>query len=357
MLRIICGLAFACISLPALALPFTGLYFFGDSLTDTGNASEVYARVPKPPGAPAVIPGPPYDPQGRGSNGLLYADVLAQGLGFNALASERGGNNFAVGGARTRYQIFGPPFLGVIDQVAEFRARPGSADPNALYVVWAGSNNLQDIFLGRTVDALGNPIPGVGGTLNDMAGILLGLYAEGARNLLVPNIADLGRVPRLRELGGPPAQAAGTAFVQAYNSAFDNLLDTLEATLPDANFIRFDSFGAINDIVANASQFGITNTTDRCYTGDDIRFTGGGTVCANPDSYFFWDGIHPTSVAHQLIGQRMLNAVLPTAVPEPHALTLVALAILLAWLATRRDSVRAAARRRAGFQHVTRKDF
>src|SRR5687768_2262426 len=79
----------------AVALPFSDLVLFGDSLTDTGNVTEVYATVPHPPGAPPTIPGPPYDPQGRASNGLLYADVLAAGLGFSALASERGGNNYA----------------------------------------------------------------------------------------------------------------------------------------------------------------------------------------------------------------------------------------------------------------------
>ena len=58
----------------AAALPFSDLILFGDSLTDTGNVTEVYATVPHPIGAPATIPGPPYDPQGRASNGLLYAD-------------------------------------------------------------------------------------------------------------------------------------------------------------------------------------------------------------------------------------------------------------------------------------------
>jgi outer membrane lipase/esterase len=339
-LRGLCGVLFACIACPAFAVPFTGLYFFGDSLTDTGNVTEVYATVPKPPGAPAVVPGPPYDPGGRASNGPLYADVLAAGLGSNALAAARGGNNFAFGGARTRYQIFGPPFLGIIDQVAAFRARPGPADSGALYVLWAGSNNLQDIFLGRTTDVFGNPIPGLAGTLGDIAGMIQNLYEEGARNLFLPNVANLGRVPRLRELGGPPAQAAATAFVQAYNDAFATMLDAVQDALPDINIIRFDSFAEMENIVINAPDFGLTNVTDRCYTGDDVGFTGGGTVCAEPDEYFFWDGIHPTAVAHGLIGERMLAAVAAAAVPEPPLLSLLALP-LLGWLAIRRRDARA----------------
>jgi outer membrane lipase/esterase len=308
---------------PALALSFSDIYFFGDSLTDTGNVTTVYQTVPKPPNAPPVIPGPPYDPEGRASNGLLYADVLAMGLGFDALASERGGHNYAFGGARTRYQIFGPPFIGINDQVARFRALPGPADPDALYVVWGGSNNLQDIFLRKTTDVLGHPIPNVQQTLADIFGLLDGLYAEGARHLLVPNVANLGRVPRVRAFG-PGAAAAATALVQGFNGGLESTLALFESTHADVQLIRFDSFAALEAVFADPLSFGLTNTTDRCYTGDDQGFSGGGSVCAHPEQYVFWDGIHPTTVVHRILGEAMLAAV-----PEPQTN-----ALLLAGLAT-----------------------
>jgi phospholipase/lecithinase/hemolysin len=337
---------------PALALPLTNVYFFGDSLTDTGNVQEVYAPLPKPPGAPLVVPGAPYDPGGRASNGPVYADVLAAGLGFSALASARGGDNFAFGGARTRYQLFGPPFLGIIDQVAAFNARPGPADPNALYVLWAGSNNLQDIFLGRTTDALGNPIPNPPQTLGDIQLMISNLYAEGARTLLVPNVPDLSRVPRLTEVSDPATEAMARMFVQSFNAGFDATLNGIEAALPDLRLIRFDSFAAFNDIILNPGAFGITNTTDRCYTGDDLSFTGGGTVCANPDEFFYWDGIHPTTAVHQELGRRMLAAVLAATVPEPSPLALIALFLALGWASVRRsDARKRAARIRPGALH------
>jgi outer membrane lipase/esterase len=309
-------------ALSARAAVFSDIYFFGDSLTDTGNVTVQYAAAPHPPGAPAVIPGVPYDAEGRASNGLLYADVLARGLGFDATAWKRGGNNYAYGGARTRYQLFGPPFLGIADQVAAFRAEPGVADAGALYVLWAGSNNLQDIFLRRTVDPLGQPIPTLADTLNDVGAMLNGLYDEGARTLLVPNVPNLGLVPRVRELGGAPAQAFATSLVQTYNTGLAGLLDAFEATHDDARVIRFDSFSFLNGVVANAASLGFTNTTDRCYTGDDLGFSGGGSVCASPDEYVFWDGIHPTAALHRLLGQSMLQAI-----PEPSTWALMAVGL------------------------------
>jgi len=213
--RFITALLALSAALPAAAAgPFTNLYFFGDSLTDTGNFSAAYANLSKPPGAPAAIPGPPYDAEGRFSNGALYADVLAAGLGFQAQPS-LGGNDYAFGGARTRSRSTGAPSLSLIDQVAQFRALPGAADPGALYVLlWTGANNLQDILVQRP----GQPIPPtVDETLGDIGSLVNGLYMEGARNILVPNVPNLGRVPRVRELGGARAQAAATALAQGFN--------------------------------------------------------------------------------------------------------------------------------------------
>jgi outer membrane lipase/esterase len=296
---------------------------------------------------PRASPGAPYF-EGRSSNGPIYADVLAAGLGFTATPSVLGGNDYAFGGARTRYQLFGAPYLGVVDQVAQFRALPGPADPGALYVLWAGANNLQDILVGRTIDALGHPVPGVAGTLGDIATMLAGLYTEGARSILVPNVPNLGRVPRVAELGAG-AIAAGNALSTAFDNGLTTVLDGFVIAHPDVHLFRFDTYGALEDIIARAPSLGLTDLTDRCYTGDDLGFTGGGSVCANPDSFLFWDGIHPTTGVHAILGEEML-AVL--GIPEPATTTLFG-AGALALLVSRRRTT-AYARSRNGLKFVPR---
>ncbi|KFB71292.1 MAG: Lipase 1 precursor [Candidatus Accumulibacter phosphatis] len=322
------------LSVPALAAP-TGIYFFGDSLTDVGNATMVYTTLTHPPGAPATVPGPPYDPLGgnrRGSNGKLYADILAEGLGFSATPSETGGNDYAFGGARTRYQTLGSEYKGILEQVATFTAPPGPVDSGALYVLWGGSNNLQDIITGKAVDVNGHPIPNLSQTIGDISSAIQTLYADGAREILVPNVADLTLVPRIREqlnalaAVNPAAAAAQGAQIRglsmAYNAGLATTLGVLEQNLTGLEIIDFDIFSNLNEIIANAASYGFTDTTHRCYTGDDVNFTGGGTVCSNPDAYLWWDGIHPTTALHTILGQRMLAAV-----PEPTTLMLVALAL------------------------------
>jgi outer membrane lipase/esterase len=312
-------------SLPALASQYSNIYFFGDSLSDVGNVQNTYASLPGPlpAGSPSTVPGAPYDSQGRFSNGQIYADVLAANLGFTAVASTVGGNDYAYGGARTRYQVFGPPFKGILDQVTSFRSLPGSADPGALYVVWGGANNLQDLLNGKTTDSLGNPIPGLSASVGDIANSVLALYAEGARKVLLPNLPDLGLTPRVRD-AGPLAQGFATQLSVTFNSLLANSIVQLEANNPGLDIIPFDTYGALNDLIANAASHGISNTTNRCYSGDDLNFTGGGSVCGNPDSYLFWDGIHPTSAVSSLFGQQMTAAV----VPEPSAQALYAVGLL-----------------------------
>lgn len=333
MRRTLAVLFFCLTSLPAFAAPYSGIYFFGDSLTDVGNVQNVYAHVPHPPGWPATIPGAPYDSGGRATNGPNYSDVLAQGLGFVSAPSTAGGNNYAFGGARTRYQIFGQPFMGILSQIAAYTALPGAANSTALYVVWGGSNNLQDIIMGKSSDVFGNPIPNVAATVNDIVSGILALYAEGAREFLVPNAPDLGLTPRVSELG-TAAKVAAHQLSLLYNGLLGAALSRLEASYAGLDIIGFDTYSLLNEVVTDPAAFGLSNTSDRCYTGDDSTFTGGGSVCANPDSYVFWDGIHPTKAVHAVLGNAMLAA-LQLQVPEPAIPALLGLALLAAIIVLR----------------------
>src|SRR5204863_3689137 len=114
------------------AAQFSGFYFFGDSLSDAGSFKPVL-----PPGTGKFTTNP----------GPIWAEVLAQRYGSTATPANQGGNDFAEGGARVT-QLPGVPAspptgtaTPVAVQVQHFLAR-GAVDPNALYSVWAGANDL-----------------------------------------------------------------------------------------------------------------------------------------------------------------------------------------------------------------------
>ena len=153
------------------ATPFTQIVAFGDSLTDAGNLKIVYPSAFGPSG--------PYylSYEGRFSNGPNWLDQLAAKLGvIDPQPSLAGGTNYAYGGASAdaAYQTPGlnVPYLG--QQVQSYLQTSPAADPNALYVVWMGNN---DVFN----DGLTNPaVPGVAAA--DVAASIASLITAG-RNI------------------------------------------------------------------------------------------------------------------------------------------------------------------------------
>ena len=335
--RIVAG-AFALSACTAFALPFSNMFVFGDSLSDTGNVTAVTG---------GLIPGAPYF-QGSASNGPLYVDVLAQGLGLGLTPSRvdsnndgaADGNNFAYGGARTRTYPF--PFDGrsLLGQLQEYQARGLAADPNALYVVFGGANNIQDALrnAGQALQAGEDPALVIAAAqaaiiqaVGDIQFILLALDQLGAENFLVPNLPNVGLIPRIRELNNPALAQLGAQLGIAFNAGVDQFLNAFGQ---DHDVTRLDVFALLNERVADPGAFGLTNVKERCYTGDDITFTGGGTICPNPDEYLFWDGIHPTAGIHRALGLAALAAV----VPEPGTFLLLLIGIVAFWSRVQRAS-------------------
>ena len=327
------------VSMPAASspVPYRNLFLLGDSLSDLGNLFTATANPPLNTIFPAPLPqNPPYD-QGRFSDGPVWAEYLWQSLGLpgELTPSYRGGTNYAVGGARSRYHAFDPAFNPAFDPVStasmfpEFTllgqwdalraASGGGLDPDALYTVWEGANDVAD-----AVDIWVGGDPGKAQALieqaaDDIVEVIAdpgtGLVAAGAARLLVPNVPNLGLVP---EVVGTGAQGLASALSLQLNALVDAGLAGLAADI-----IRLDVFGLLTDLVADPTAFGLPagmNTTDACFDG----FVGvPGTLCPNPEQYLFFDRIHPSAVTQQVIG-RFASA----AVPEPASLAVVALGLL-----------------------------
>jgi outer membrane lipase/esterase len=269
----------------AQASAYSALYVFGDSLSDTGNINVVTGGVPLPPYA-----------TGRFSNGPVWVETFASNLGLTAVNSLSGGTNYAFGGAPT-----GAPFTSsspsLTDQVngQYLPSHGGVADPNALYVVWGGGNDVRS----------GSPTV-LTASVPNIVNIITALAAAGATNFLVPNLPNIGLTPEAQ--AGGAAVVAGATFLSVnFNSqliaATAGLRSSLGVTIFDV-----DVFSFLNNTIANAGSLGITNTTGRCYIGP-TGVGGSGTVCANPNEYVFWDGIHPTAAAHALLGNYASSAV------------------------------------------------
>jgi outer membrane lipase/esterase len=292
-------------------LTYSDLIVFGDSLSDTGNVARLTG---------GFIPPPPYY-EGRFTNGPNYIDYMAAALSHDAVPYLAGGDNFAFGGARTSLRQQDPSF-SVLGQVALYQASGRAADPHALYVVFAGSNNLVDVVPQVASQPNGSAIgtQAVQRTIGDIAQSLNTLKGMGARHVLVPNAPNLGLVPQVMNQG-PQTSAVATALSQSFNFTLETVLNGETAL----DIKRLDTFSLLNKVAADPASFGFSNATSPCYSGNVTSFYQSSSVCSSPNLFLYWDGLHPTTAGHALLANAAINAVVVN--PEPATWTLLSLGL------------------------------
>jgi outer membrane lipase/esterase len=322
---------------PAFASPFSALYVFGDSGSDVGNGFV---------SSGGLKPAPPYF-DGRYSNGPIWVDDLSQALGLGPLLpsfqvaqtlslglplpSLQGGLDYAWGGATTGTAVPRPPtgVPNVVQQVAFFSGFYGGVvPPTALYTIQIGANDIFQAF----TDIQGGSLTVTKATADlataaqDAAGVVHTLASEGAKTFIVALPSDLGKKPSLSGQG--TSAALGTQLARSFDA---DLLADVDALIPsDGISVHFVDLFALTDAEVNdPAAFGFTDVTDPCYVGPQ---TGGGTVCANPSSFLWWDQDHLTEHAYQILAAQALDAI-----PEPDMLPgFVAAGLLLILLRGRK---------------------
>ncbi|MEO8000043.1 MAG: SGNH/GDSL hydrolase family protein, partial [Gemmatimonadaceae bacterium] len=305
------SLAFA---LPAAAQAPTSITFFGDSFVDTGNGDILAALLL----GTDLTPSPPYA-LGRASNGLVWADYLAQAFGRpqDAVASLLGGRNYAIGTATTGLAGYAGAPVGML---AQYAGQSGPLDPTGLYVLFGGANDLIG-YAGLSGAALDAAIQT---SVGNIGAIVQGLYLQGARNFLIPNLPDVGLTPYA--LNTPGASAVLSSSTLQFNAYLAQGLAGASATYTGANFMSLNLYNLYQNIrmdVANGGpNYGFTNTTIPCLV-----------VPVSCSDAVFADALHPTTRAHKLIADaayaRVMYGVDVAVVPEPATVLLVGCGLLL----------------------------
>jgi phospholipase/lecithinase/hemolysin len=353
---IVVGLALT-VSMPLSAAvgPYSGIYVFGDSLSDSGNVFAATTLAPINPVFPdkATPLTPPYF-DGRFSNGPIYADVLAGQLGFGSFGPSLfpGGTNYAWGGASTGPAVLPVPGLAVPSIYRSTPPGPGelpsqlqlygsflqgagmSADPDALYVLWGGGNDLRDAVnwaKDHPATAFADGEAVVSAAIANLQGALQTLDALGAQRVLVPNAPDVGVTPETIAWDTDP-QFSLTSYATALTGNFNVRLADMLDTFQGLSIIELDTYGLFNDVLANPLAYGITDAQNPCLTTGELSIFIGGTVCSSPDEHLFWDNHHPTSTIHALLGEKMYLA----AIPEPQTYLLMLAGIVLVFALRRR---------------------
>ena len=293
-----------------------GLVFFGDSLTDPGNHYIAFGEVSRPPYQTVAIY--PYAMGGHHfSNGPTWAEDLTDELdtpvsGKPALREPGVFTNYAVGRARARPGAPVFPDFDLGTQVGAFLTDfGGHATANWTYVIWIGANDLDDAIEALQVDQTGATSIGIiQQAIGATAESVQMLWAAGARDFLVLNLADPALTPYVRSLG-PVAAGASTQLAAAYNGALAQALAALGA-LPQIQVRQFDMNAFLHTVVASPGRYGLRDVENAC-----LKFgVATNAVCADPNHYLFWDGIHPTRAAHLIISFALLKNSFASAASE-----------------------------------------
>lgn len=290
---------------PAAARP-DQLIVFGDSLVDAGNA---YVGTH----GQTAQPGYGYF-NGRYSNGPVWTDLINQRL-TNHLTTPflLGGNNYAVGGAEAAEDrsLLGFTVPGLINQLGIYATSGKAVDPNALYVLNFGNNDVTALEAG--IDAASSAYAAAAfatAFTNAFVGNYLGaityLNGHGATHFLI------GGVPN-------PDNAVGVQLEHALQFGFTTL-----HLAPGTSFTQIDYFGFFSALRDNPAAFGLpadldTNLADAC-VDISVAPTNPHPDCSH---YLSFDGIHPTAPVHAALARYVGELIGIGSVPEPSSWALM----------------------------------
>jgi len=325
----------------------SALFVLGDSLSDVGNAAGaadyLLSLVVDPPtvglcNVADIFVAPRrcddlFYGQSRVSDGAVAVERLAAQLGLAELEPSlhvvpnrsRTATVYAVASAKAR----GTGEEDLSRQVDWLLLDHAPLPADAVYVIMIGGNDAIDAMQEDSANAAGAPRPSaaiVTSAVSEIGKNVERLLDFGARRLVVANVPDLATLPAIRarakgrddELA---TLAAASAISESFDRQLDATLDRIEAqgrwvvpTLPDIE--RFDLRAALAGAQLTLAARG-GNAVDACFDSETYRASAAERIfhpdCAPPTldaaprfgEFVFWDGIHPTGVAHAAIGDAM----------------------------------------------------
>ncbi|XP_068648387.1 GDSL esterase/lipase APG-like [Aristolochia californica] len=311
---------------------------FGDSVVDVGNNNYL----------PTIFKAdfPPYgrdfvnhSPTGRFCNGKLATDITAETLGFTTfplpyLSPKASGKNLLIGAnfasaasgyyEKTAILYHAISLTQQLEYFKEYQSKlakvAGSAKSSkiisdALYIVSAGSSDfVQNYYI--------NPVLNKFYTVEQFSDILVqsfssfvtDLYGLGARRIGATSLPPLGCLPATITLFGYGSNKCISKLnsdAQSFNKKINSAASQLQKQLSGLKIVIFDIYTPLHDLVVKPPKYGFTESRKGC--------CGTGTVetsilcnpksvgtCRNATQYVFWDSVHPSQAANQVLADALL---------------------------------------------------
>ncbi|XP_075493326.1 GDSL esterase/lipase APG-like [Primulina tabacum] len=339
---LVCALAFAilcsCVNSQGISL-VPAIITFGDSVVDVGNNDYVHT-VFKANYPPYGRDFKNHEATGRFCNGKLATDITAENLGFTsyppAYLSPQAtgkslliGTNFASAGSgyddRTALLSQAIPLSQQIQYYKEYQGKltsvAGSSQAasiikGAVYIVSFGSSDfVQNYYV--------NPFLNKAYTPDQYSSYLVGIFTNtiktlhglGARRIGATSLPPTGCLPAARTLFGFHQSGCVSRLnsdAQSFNKKLNSAATQLLKQLPGLKLVIFDIYKPLNDIISNPAKNGFKEATKGCCGTGTVETTtllcnpkSIGT-CSNASEYVFWDSVHPSQAANQLLADSLI---------------------------------------------------
>ncbi len=256
----------------AFATPHSTV-IFGDSLSDEGRIYQLTDSLHPP--APYV--------EGRFSNGPVWTEYAYPNR-----------ENYAYGGAKSDWDNILEDRLGdlvvntgVFGQVEEYLAQPRIPENMAhtTFIFYVGSNDIFAIFDDCLDDNCDDFTP-LSTIVNNIQISATKLMEQGAKDIQIFGLPDLSLTPSAQSL--PPSNRA---LLHRISYHFNKKLKKMAKK---NRFYYVNTNDALLTMIKNAHEYGFINVQEACL---DVKNQ---SICDDPNTYLFWDEVHPTTRTHQI---------------------------------------------------------
>ncbi|KAK8940024.1 GDSL esterase/lipase APG [Platanthera guangdongensis] len=312
---------------------------FGDSTVDVGNNNHL-STIFKANFPPYGRDFKNHEATGRFCNGKLATDITADTLGFTTypaayLSPQASGKNLLIGanfasaasgyydGTALLYHAISLPQQ--LEYYKEYQSKLASVAGStkaasiiseALYILSTGSGDfVQNYYINPYLNKLYSP--------DEFSSILVGsftnfvndLYKLGARRIGVTTLPPLGCIPASITLFGQGSNgcvARLNSDAQSFNKKISAAVNSLTKKLPQLRIAIFDIYQPLYDLVTSPSKSGFFEARRGCCGTGTVETTvvlcnpkSIGT-CANATGYVFWDSVHPSEAANQILADSLI---------------------------------------------------
>lgn len=207
-------------------------------------------------------------------------------------------------------------------------------NPDAVYFIFSGGNDYLNALKFDDNYDFGSMSKYIDNVLNNLTASIFKLTQAGAKHFVIMGVPPLADTPKFSNTNDSEVMRIA---VETHNNRLQILVREWQENYQKADFLFIDTHRYAQAVIREPQKYGFTNTQDACidvklpmlhalaqspfaanyvlnyahtlqYRNKNVASSVNYTVCDTPDSYVFWDEVHPSTRAHYFLAYEVCNA-------------------------------------------------